>query len=83
LDQSDAEGVESRDSAKRQDAPTSIDIYRRRARLRQALATVDEAIELANAHVAARAEPTAFGLERLRDDLLIALWLTELGLSSR
>lgn len=51
--------------------------------MRQALATVDEAIELANAHVAARAEPTAFGLERLRDDLLIALWLTELGLSSR
>jgi hypothetical protein len=51
--------------------------------LRQALATVDEAIELANAHVAASAEPTAFGLERLRDDLLIALWLTELGLSSR
>ena len=76
-------GVESGGFAKPPDTPTSIEIYRRRARLRQALVRVDEAIELASAPVAAAAEPTVFGLERLRDDLLIALWLTELGLSSR
>jgi hypothetical protein len=75
--------VESGDSVERQDTPTSIDVYRRRSRLRQALAAVDEAIELASGHVAAEAEPTVFGLERLRDDLLIALWLTELGLTTR
>ena len=75
--------MESGDFVERQDAPTPIDLYRRRSRLRQALAAVDEAIELASAHFAAEAEPTVFGLERLRDDLLIALWLTELGLSTR
>jgi len=51
--------------------------------LRRALEAVDEAIKLANAHIGAEAEPTVFGLERLRDDLLIALWLTELGLPGR
>ena len=60
-----------------------MDAYRRRARLRRALEAVDQAIELANAHIGAEAEPTVFGLERLRDDLLIALWLTELGLPGR
>jgi hypothetical protein len=48
------------------------------------LVTVDEAIALASARSAAEGgEPTIFGLEQFRDDLLIALWLTELGLSSR
>jgi hypothetical protein len=64
--------------------PVPIDIYRRRARLRHALVTVDEAIALASARCAAEGEePTIFGPEQFPDDLLIALWLTELGLSSR
>jgi hypothetical protein len=64
--------------------PVPIDIYRRRARLRHALVTVEEAIALANAQRAADGGvPTIVGLEQLRDDLLIALWITQLGLSSR
>jgi hypothetical protein len=61
-----------------------IDIYRRRARLRHALVTVEETIALVNAQRAADGgKPTVFGLEQLRDDLRMALWITQLGLSSR
>ena len=43
-----------------------------------------EAMALANAQRAADGgKPTIFGLEQLRDDLLIALWITQLGLANR
>ena len=61
-----------------------MDVYRRRARLRHALVTVEEAIAVAEAQRDADGgKPTIFGLEQLRDDLLIALWLTQLGLANR
>ena len=75
--------MESEGSLRRYEAPISIEIYRRRARLRRALGTIDEAIELARARVGAGAEPTLAGLEQMRDDLQIALWLAELGISRR
>ena len=46
--------------------------------------TVEEALALADAQRGAEGgKPTIFGLEQLRDDLLIALWLTQLGLANR
>jgi hypothetical protein len=76
--------MESGNEAGSGNPPVPIDIYRRRARLRHALVTVEEAMALANAQRAADGgKPTIFGLEQLRDDLLIALWITQLGLANR
>jgi hypothetical protein len=62
-------------------SPAPINVYRRRLQLRQALATVEAAIAL-------REEPGAGGSETvklggLREDLLVALWLTEVVLAKR
>jgi len=61
--------------------PAPIDVYRRRLELRHAPVTVEGAIAL-------RDEPGAGGsetvnLEGLREDLLVALWLTEIVLAKR
>jgi hypothetical protein len=58
-----------------------IDVYRRRLQLRHALITVEAAIAL-------RDKPGAGGsatvnLEGLREDLLVALWLTDVLLGKR
>ena len=46
--------------------------------------TVEEALALAEVQRGVDGgKPTIFGLEQLRDDLLIALWLTQLGLANR
>jgi hypothetical protein len=63
-------------------APTPIDIYRRRAQLRHALATVEAAIVLSDERAACGDEPVVVNLEGLREDLLVALWLTEVLLSN-
>jgi len=65
--------VESRPS------PAPIDVYRHRAQLRQALLTVEEAIVLRGECGPDSSEPV--NLEGLRDDLLAALWLTEILLA--
>ena len=67
------EDVESRPS------PAPIDVYRRRAQLRHALVTVEAAIMLRCESGPDSSEPT--DLEGLREDLLAALWLTEIVLS--
>ena len=67
------EHVESRPS------PTPIDVYRRRAQLRHALVTVEAAIMLRGDSGPDRSEPA--DLEGLREDLLAALWLTEILLT--
>ncbi len=76
--------MESGNEAGSEKPPVPMDVYRRRARLRHALATVEEALALAEAQREADGvKPTIFGLEQLRDDLLIALWITQLGLANR
>ena len=67
------EDVESRPS------PTPIDVYRRRAQLRHALVTVEAAIMLRGECDPESPEPA--DLEGLREDLLAALWLTEILVS--
>jgi hypothetical protein len=62
-------------------SPAPIGVYRRRLQLRQALVTVEAAIAL-------REEPGTGGSETvnlggLREDLLVALWLTEGLLAKR
>jgi hypothetical protein len=62
-------------------SPAPIDVYRRRFQLRDALVSVEAAIAL-------RDEPGPRGsesvkLEGLREDLLVALWLTETQLAKR
>ena len=62
-------------------SPAPIDVYSRRLQLRHALITVEAAIAL-------RDEPGAGGsetanLEGLREDLLVALWLTDVLLGKR
>jgi hypothetical protein len=69
------EDVESRPS------PTPIDVYRRRAQLRYALVTVEAAIMLRGECGPDSSE--AASLEGLREDLLAALWLTEILLSKQ
>jgi hypothetical protein len=69
------EDVESRPS------PTPIDVYRRRAQLRYALVTVEAAIMLSGEYSQDSSEPAY--LEGLREDLLAALWLTEILLSKQ
>jgi hypothetical protein len=66
------EDVESKPS------PTPIDVYRRRAQLRYALVTVEAAIMLRGPDSSEAAD-----LEGLREDLLAALWLTEILLSKQ
>jgi hypothetical protein len=66
------EDVESKPS------PTPIDVYRRRAQLRYALVTVEAAIMLRGPDSSEPAD-----LEGLREDLLAALWLTEILLSKQ
>ena len=68
----DPEHVESGPS------PTPIDVYRRRAQLRHALVTVEAAIMLRGPDSSEPAD-----LEGLREDLLAALWLTEILLSKQ
>ena len=76
--------MESGNEAGSEKPPVPMDVYRRRARLRHALVTVEEAIAVAEAQRDADGgKPTIFGLEQFRDDLLIALWLTQLGLANR
>jgi hypothetical protein len=60
-------------------SPTPIDVYRHRAQLRHALVTVEAAIMLKGESGPDSSEPT--NLEGLREDLLAALWLTEILLS--
>ena len=67
------EHVESRPS------PTPIDVYRHRTQLRHALVTVEAAIMLRGECGPDSSEPA--NLEGLRDDLLAALWLTEILLA--
>jgi hypothetical protein len=62
-------------------APTPLDFYRRRVQLRHALVTVEAAIALREERTPAESEPAPVDLERLREDLLVALWLTEVLLS--
>jgi hypothetical protein len=52
-----------------------IDVYRRRRELRHALATVEAAIAVRDDHDSGRSDTV--NLEGLREDLLVALWLTE------
>ncbi len=76
--------MESGNEAGSEKPPVPMDVYRRRARLRHALVTVEEALALAEAQRDADGvKPTIFGLEQFRDDLLIALWITQLGLTNR
>ena len=76
--------MESGNEAGSEKPPVPMDVYRRRARLRHALVTVEEALALAEAQRDADGgKQTIFGLEQLRDDLLIALWITQLGLANR
>jgi hypothetical protein len=76
--------VESGNETGSEKPPVPLDVYRRRARLRHALVTVEEALALAEVQRGVDGgKPTIFGLEQLRDDLLIALWLTQLGLANR
>jgi hypothetical protein len=63
-------------------APTPLDMYRRRAQLRHALATVEAAIVVDDERIAGGEEPAVANLEGLREDLLVALWLTEVFLSN-
>jgi hypothetical protein len=56
-----------------------IDVYRRRAQLRYALVTVEAAIMLSGEYGQDSSEPAY--LEGMREDLLAALWLTEIMLS--
>ena len=67
---SNPEHVESRPP------PARIDVYRRRAQLRYALVTVEAAIMLRGEGGPDSSEPD--NLEGLREDLLVALWLTEI-----
>jgi hypothetical protein len=60
---------------------TQIDVYRRRVELRHALATVEAAIALRDERGSASSDEV--NLEGLREDLLMALWLTEILLSKR
>jgi hypothetical protein len=60
-------------------SPTSIDVYRRRLQLRHALVTVEAAIALRDEPGSDRSDTV--DLEGLREDLLVALWLTEILLS--
>lgn len=60
-------------------SPKPIDVYRRRAQLRYALVTVEAAIILSGEYGQDSSEPAY--LEGLRQDLLAALWLTEILLS--
>jgi hypothetical protein len=62
-------------------SPTPIDVYRRRAQLRYALVTVEAAIILRGECGPDSSEPA--NLEGLREDLLAALWLTEILLSKQ
>jgi hypothetical protein len=64
-----------------QSGPTPLDFYRRRVQLRHALVTVEAAIALREERTPAESEPTPADLEGLREDLLVALWLTEVLLS--
>jgi hypothetical protein len=61
--------------------PTPIDAHKRTVELRQALATVDAAIALRDE----RGSPCSGGvnLDGLREDLVVALWLTEILLFKR
>jgi hypothetical protein len=56
-------------------SPGPIDVYRRRRELRHALATVEAAIAVRDDHDSGRLDTV--NLEGLREDLLVALWLTE------
>jgi hypothetical protein len=58
-----------------------IDAYRRRAELRHALATVEAAIALRDERGSDASNKV--NLEGLREDLLTALWLTEILVSKR
>jgi len=69
----ESQGVQSAPS------PTSLDLYRRRVQLRHALVAVESAIVLKEERAPEDAEPV--NLEGLRQDLLVALWLTEVLLS--
>jgi hypothetical protein len=60
-------------------SPTRIDAYRRRVELRHALTTVEEAIALRDESGSA----CSANLDGLREDLLVALWLTEILLAKR
>lgn len=60
-------------------SPTPLDLYRRRVQLRHALVAVESAIVLRDERTPEDAEPA--NLEGLRQDLLVALWLTEVLLS--
>jgi hypothetical protein len=60
-------------------SPAPIDVYRRRAQLRHALVTVEAAIMLKGECDLDSSEPANLG--GLREDLLAALWLTEILLS--
>ena len=60
---------------------TPIDVYRRRVELRHALATVEAAIALRGER--GSDSSSKVNLEGLREDLLVALWLTEIPLSKR
>ena len=62
-------------------APAPIDVYRRRLQLRHALVTVEAAIALRDEPGAGSSETD--NLEGLREDLLVALWLTEALLAKR
>jgi hypothetical protein len=61
--------------------PTPIELFRRRRELRGALVTVDAAIALRNERGPRGAETVDF--DGLREDLLVALWLTEAQLARR
>jgi hypothetical protein len=61
-------------------SPTPLDLYRRRVQLRHALVAVESAIVLREER-APEDDPEPVNLEGLRQDLLVALWLTEVLLS--
>jgi hypothetical protein len=58
---------------------TPIDVYRRRVELRHTLATVEAAIALRDER--GSDSSSKVNLEGLREDLLVALWLTEIVLA--
>jgi hypothetical protein len=60
-------------------SPVPIDVYRRRAQLRHALVTIEAAIAQRDERDPGGSETV--NLEGLREDLLVALWLTEILLS--
>jgi hypothetical protein len=62
-------------------SPAPIEVYRRRLELSQALVTVEAAIALRDEPYAGSSK--AVRLEGLRDDLRVALWLTENLLAKR